>query len=270
MDVDALLDWYRSAARPLPWRATRDPYALLVAEVMLQQTQAARVVPYYERFLARFPDPPALARAPAGEVLAAWSGLGYNRRALALQRAAARVAEHGWPASAGGLRALPGVGPYTAAAVASFAWDEPVAAVDTNVRRVIGRFDGEERGPAALAARAAELLGDRPAAVFNQATMELGATVCVPRRPRCGACPVRAGCRWTGEDAPPRARPAAAVARTRFEETDRWLRGRVVAALVAGADLPAGIEPERLERALRGLERDGLIARDGAGAPTLP
>ena len=113
-DAAALLDWYERVRRPLPWRETRDPYALLVSEVMLQQTQAARVVPYYEAFLARFPDPAALAAAPAADVLAAWSGLGYNRRALALQRAARAVAERGWPED---LTELPGVGDYTAAAV---------------------------------------------------------------------------------------------------------------------------------------------------------
>src|ERR671928_1617534 len=119
-DVDALLSWYERVRRPLPWRSTRDPYALLVSEVMLQQTQALRVVPYYERWLARFPDAAALADAPARDVLAAWSGLGYNRRALALQAAARVVAAAGWPDDLG---TLPGVGPYTAAAVASFAWD---------------------------------------------------------------------------------------------------------------------------------------------------
>ncbi len=267
MDVAALLDWYGRVARPLPWRATRDPYAILVSEVMLQQTQAARVVPYFERFLARFPDAGALAAAEPGEVLAVWSGLGYNRRALALQRAAAHVRQHGWPRTAEGLRALPGVGPYTAAAVASFAWDEPVAAVDTNVRRVVARHDAVERGPAALAARVTELLGDHPAAVFNQATMELGATVCAPRRPRCDECPVRPGCAWNGEDAP-RARRAGGPPE-RFEDSDRWLRGRVVAALVAGAPPPA-TDPQRMERILAGLERDGLVVRDAAGAPSLP
>ena len=151
----ALLAWYERERRPLPWRATRDPYALLVSEVMLQQTQAERVVPYYERFLARFPDPAALAAAPPRTVLAAWSGLGYNRRALALQAAARAVVAGGWPAD---LRALPGVGPYTAAAVAAFAWDAPLAAVDANVRRVIERWDGRRRPPRALAARAAALL----------------------------------------------------------------------------------------------------------------
>src|SRR3954449_9337220 len=151
VDVGRLLRWYEEMRRPLPWRATRDPYALLVSEVMLQQTQALRVVPYYERWLARFPTADALAAATPRDVLAAWSGLGYNRRALALRAAAARVAERGWPDD---LTELPGVGPYTAAAVGSFAWDRQLAAVDTNVRRVLERHDGERRRPAALAARA--------------------------------------------------------------------------------------------------------------------
>ena len=142
-DAAALLDWYERVRRPLPWRETRDPYALLVSEVMLQQTQAARVVPYYERFLAAFPDASALAAAEPAAVLALWSGLGYNRRALALQRAATWVAEHGWPPDAAGLQALPGVGPYTAAAVASFAFGEHVATVDTNWRRVAQRYGSE-------------------------------------------------------------------------------------------------------------------------------
>src|SRR3954462_10400173 len=128
-DTAALLDWYDRVQRPLPWRATRDPYALMVSEVMLQQTQAARVVPYYEAFLARFPDVAALAGAPARDVLAAWSGLGYNRRALALQAAARVVAGNGWPED---LETLPGVGPYTAAAVGAFAFGRQRAAIDTN------------------------------------------------------------------------------------------------------------------------------------------
>jgi A/G-specific adenine glycosylase len=190
-DRDALLRWYDRVRRPLPWRATRDPYALLVSEVMLQQTQAARVVPYYEAFLARFPDAAALAAAPARDVLAAWSGLGYNRRALALQAAARAVAAEGWPED---LTRLPGVGPYTAAAVGSFAWDRQVAAVDTNVTRVISRWDGAAPAGRALAGRAAEWLPRGRAAEFNQAMMELGATVCTARAPRCGECPLAPGC----------------------------------------------------------------------------
>jgi A/G-specific adenine glycosylase len=262
--VEALLAWYDRVRRPLPWRATRDPYAILVSEVMLQQTQASRVVPYYERWLERFPDAAALAAAPVRDVLAAWSGLGYNRRALALHEAARVVAQDGWPAP-DRLTDLPGVGPYTAAALASFAWDVPVAAVDTNARRIIERRDGRRRTARELAQRAAELLPDDRAAPFNQAMMELGATVCRPRRPECGACPVRSGCASQGRPAEVR----GGGSRVRFEDTDRWARGRVLAALVNGDALPA-LEAARHERALAGLERDGLIVRGADGEPRLP
>ena len=231
-----LLRWYEREARDLPWRRTRDPWAILVSEVMLQQTQAARVVPYYERFLARFPDPAACAAAPAAAVLRAWSGLGYNRRALALHRAAGVVAREGWPDD---LSSLPGVGPYTAAAVASFAFGVSVLAVDVNVRRVLSR-------------RGLEVA--EPSPQLNQALMELGATVCTARAPRCDVCPLAEGCEGPG-GAAPRGR-----ARARFEDTDRFVRGRVVAALAEGSSLP-DVAPERLERALDGLERDGLIER---------
>jgi A/G-specific adenine glycosylase len=260
MDVGALLDWYAGVRRPLPWRFTRDPYALLVSEVMLQQTQAPRVVPYYARWLERFPDVDALAAAPVRDVLALWSGLGYNRRALALQRAAGVVSSSGWPSD---LTSLPGVGPYTAAAVSSFAWDVQVAAVDTNVRRVLERRDGEVRSPRALAARAASLLPAGRAAEFNQAMMELGATVCRPRTPVCGECPVAAGCHG-----PLPAAPASLKPRVRFEDTDRWARGRVIAALLSGDEPP--VTGARLERALAGLERDGLIVRAPDGSAHLP
>jgi A/G-specific adenine glycosylase len=265
VDVHALLTWYERARRPLPWRATRDPYALLVSEVMLQQTQAARVIPYYEAFMARFPDPATLAVAPPRDVLAAWSGLGYNRRALALQSAARIVDQRGWPED---LTELPGVGPYTAAAVGSFAWDRPGPALDTNARRVIQRHDGRARRPRELAARAAALIPkDRPAA-FNQAMMELGATVCRARAPRCSECPLRASCATHARGAipePPRRRGAA-----RFEDTDRWARGRVVAALVAGEPPPSEIAGPRRKRVLASLERDGLIVRDPEGTIRLP
>jgi len=231
-----LLRWYAREARDLPWRRTRDPWAILVSEVMLQQTQAVRVVPYYERFLARFPDPAACAAAPAAEVLRAWSGLGYNRRALALHRTATIVARDGWPAD---LVALPGVGPYTAAAVASFAFGAAVLAVDVNVRRVLAR---------------SEIVVEEPTPELNQALMELGATVCTARAPRCSACPLAEGCDGPGEST------ARATGRPRFEDTDRFVRGRVVAALAAGEPLP-DVDASRLQRALRGLERDGLIER---------
>lgn len=250
-----MLDWYEEVRRPLPWRETRDPYALLVSEVMLQQTQALRVVPYYERWLARFPDAESLAAAPVRDVLELWSGLGYNRRALALQRAAGHVATHGWPDD---LKELPGVGPYTAAAVSSFAWDRQVAAVDTNVRRVLTRREGAIN----VDARAGELLPRGRAATFNQAMMELGATVCRPRTPDCTQCPVEHGCLRLVVASARRAKAP------RFEETDRFVRGRIVAALLAGDALP--FSGERLERALTGLEKDGLIVRDASGRPQLP
>jgi A/G-specific adenine glycosylase len=245
--IGALLRWYEREARDLPWRRTRDPWAILVSEVMLQQTQAARVVPYYERFLAAFPDPAACAAAPAADVLRAWSGLGYNRRALALHRAAGVVARDGWPED---LSVLPGVGPYTAAAVASFAFGAAELALDVNVRRVLARTG---------------LAVDAPTPELNQALMELGATVCTARAPRCGACPLADGCDGPGEGVSPRR------ARPRFEDTDRYVRGRVVAALAAGEALP-DVAPRRLRRALAGLERDGLIERRGGrlGLPGEP
>ena len=251
---DAVLAWYDRAGRDLPWRGTRDPYAILVSEVMAQQTQVARVVPYYERWMERWPTVAALAGAAPADVLRAWVGLGYNVRALRLHAAARILARDGWPREAAGLRALPGVGAYTAAAVASFAFGQLVAAVDTNVRRVAGRIGLE---PSAL-------LPSRRVADWNQAAMELGATICTARAPCCETCPAAPWCDSRGRAAtePPRAgsRPAG-----RFEDSDRWVRGRIVAALAAGEDLPAGIEPDRLGRALKGLERDGLVERSGRG-----
>lgn len=262
-DSDAILAWYGAVRRDLPWRRTVDPYRILVSEVMLQQTQVARVVPYYEAWLERFPAEDALAGAPAAEVLRLWSGLGYNRRALALQAACAVVARDGWPRTVEGLLALPGVGPYTAAAVASFAFGVQAAAVDTNVRRVIERLDRRRRRAPELARRAQAILPAGRAADWNQALMELGATVCTARAPACEACPA-ASCRSRGgAEVAPTARRAGGPARVPFEETDRYVRGRVVAALVAGEALPDDFAPERLERALGGLERDGLVVRDG-------
>jgi len=239
-----MLRWYGRERRDLPWRHTRDPYAILVSEVMLQQTQVARVVPRYEAWLARWPTAAALAAAPLEEVLREWVGLGYNRRAVRLWEAARVVARDGWPAR---LQELPGVGPYTAAAVGSFAFGRQEVALDTNARRVFARLGAPLAPPPGRAAD------------FNQATMELGATVCTARAPRCGRCPLRAGCAGPGEPAPP------SRGRERFEESNRWVRGRVVAALAAGEGLPHGIAADRLQPALQGLLRDGLIRRVAGG-----
>jgi A/G-specific adenine glycosylase len=187
-----LLRWYERERRDLPWRRARDPYAILVSEVMLQQTQVARVIPRYEAWLARWPTARALAAATLEEVLREWVGLGYNRRAVRLWEAARVVTRDGWPAR---LQDLPGVGPYTAAALGSFAFGHQEVALDTNARRLFGRLGTVLAPPLG---RAAE---------FNQATMELGATVCTARAPRCDACPLRAGC-----DGP---EPPAARARAR-------------------------------------------------------
>jgi A/G-specific adenine glycosylase len=242
--VERLLEWYERERRDLPWRRTRDPYAILVSEVMLQQTQVARVVPRYEAWLARWPTAQALAAASLEEVLREWVGLGYNRRAVRLWEAARVVALHGWPER---LEELPGVGPYTAAAVGSFAFGRQEVAVDTNARRVFARLGGPLEPPPGHAAQ------------FNQATMELGATVCTARAPRCEVCPLGEWC-----DGP---REAAAARRVseRFEDSNRWVRGRVVAALAAGEGVPRDVAPERLEPALQGLLRDGLIRRTATG-----
>ncbi|HEU4334323.1 MAG TPA: A/G-specific adenine glycosylase [Candidatus Eisenbacteria bacterium] len=200
----ALLRWYGRHRRDLPWRRARDPYAIWVSEIMLQQTRVETVVPYYERFLDRFPTVHALARAPESSVLAAWSGLGYYRRARNLRDAAALVArDHGGalPRDPEALRALPGIGAYTAAAIASIAFGRPAAAVDGNVIRVIARWDGRRgrRDDAALrravTARAESLAPGRRPGDWTQALMELGATLCLPRDPLCERCPVARWCR---------------------------------------------------------------------------
>lgn len=202
-DVTAmLLSWYDRHHRDLPWRAAPSPYRVLLSELMLQQTRVDTVIPYFERFTARWPTLEALAAAADDEVLAMWAGLGYYRRARNLLAAArAAVAAGGLPASVDGLRALPGVGPYTAGAIGSIAFGLPAAAVDGNVERVLSRLDARDADPTspagrrALQARALELQpADRPGD-FNQALMELGATVCAPRRPACDACPWFASCR---------------------------------------------------------------------------
>jgi A/G-specific adenine glycosylase len=224
----ALLDWYAVHARDLPWRRTRDPYAILVSEVMLQQTQVERVVPRYLEWLERWPTVDSLAAAPAADLIRAWQGLGYNRRGLNLHRAAQQIARDGWPDD---LTELPGVGPYTAAAVASFAFGAAVLPVDTNVRRV------QERAAYSFSPRA------------GQALMDLGATVCLARIPRCGSCPLAAAC-------PSRGRTYAPLRRqSRFEGSFRQRRAATL-RLVAAAERPLR---ELDTAAVESLARDGLV-----------
>jgi A/G-specific adenine glycosylase len=220
-----LADWFAVNGRDLPWRRTRDPYAILVSEVMLQQTQVERVIPRYLRWLERWPSADALAAARAGDVILEWQGLGYNRRALALHRAAEHVAAHGWPAD---LTELPGVGSYTAAAVRNFAFGEPVLPLDVNVRRVLERT-GAEFAP--------ELAG---------ALMDLGATVCLARVPRCSACPLAGECPSRGRRYEPARKQGP------FEGSFRQRRARALRAVAAG------IDPDDAE-AVESLVRDGLV-----------
>lgn len=212
--ADALLTWFDRHKRDLPWRRTRDPYPIWLSEVMLQQTRIETALPYYQRFLERFPTVADLAAAEVEEVLALWSGLGYYRRARQLHAAARRVVETGgFPRTVEGLLELPGIGSYTAAAVASMAFGVAEPVLDGNVERVLSRWLALELDPKSREARARMLaaLGDG-AGLFaperpgdsNQALMELGATVCVPRRPRCLLCPIASGCRAAREDDPER------------------------------------------------------------------
>jgi A/G-specific adenine glycosylase len=206
----ALLRWYDQHRRSLPWRETRDPYRIWLSEIMLQQTRVAAVLDHYRIFLERFPNVQALTAASEDAVLAAWSGLGYYRRARMLHQAAQQIAEqHGgcFPQNSEALLALPGIGRYTAAAIASIAFAEPVAVVDGNVERVLQRFIGINLTTPQTWQHAQALLDKSRPGDFNQAMMELGATVCVPREPRCSMCPVRKWCVTQGEV--PRAQPSS-------------------------------------------------------------
>ena len=286
---EALLTWFDAGGRTLAFRATRDPYAILVSEVMAQQTQIARVVPAWEAFIARFPTVAALASATPADVLRAWQGMGYDRRALNLQRAArAIVADHDGivPSDLAALERLPGIGPYTARAVAAIAFGQPVGAVDTNVRRVLGRAlgwptAGAPGDAAPDAARRLQAAADasvdrRRPAEWTHALMDLGATVCRPRGPRCEVCPIVRWCRSASAASPSERPPTRRPAGTHppFTATTRWLRGRILDRLRAadGAawtriDAPIGShEAGAVEMALCALARDGLVELDPAEA----
>jgi len=279
-----VLEWGAEHRRDLPWRRTRDPWHILVAEVMLQQTQVERVVPHYERFIAAFPTPVACAQAEQATVVRQWSGLGYNRRALNLHRAATTVVtEHdgGVPRDDAMLRSLAGVGPYTARAVRSFAFGDDVAAVDTNAIRVLTRAVS---GAALTPARATRL-GDRlvPAGLsweFNQTVFDLGATVCTATRPRCGDCPLRRQCAWRRGDATapdpwrlsPTARPQSV-----FAGSDRQGRGLLLEALRRGGVPESRLagacgwvdDPTRAQRVAGSLVAEGFARWSGARQPVL-
>lgn len=264
-----LLRWYRRHGRDLPWRRTRDPYRVLVSEVMLQQTQVARVVPAYERFLRRFPTLRALSRARLGDVLVEWSGLGYPRRARDLHRAAI-VSGGRLPSSVAALDALPGVGAYTAGAVACFSGGARVAFADTNVRRVLGRvFLGRTATEREAVALDETAMPRTDAAGWHHALMDLGATVCVARAPRCDACPVRGACVAKGADAAPAVRRQAA-----FATSDRRVRGAIVRLVtvrrrIALRALRDELSDARVPRLVRDLHAEGLLVVE-RGSVALP
>jgi A/G-specific adenine glycosylase len=232
---EQLLAWYAEHGRDLPWRRTRDPYAILVSEVMLQQTQVERVLPRWTEWLERWPTPEALAAAPLADVIRAWQGLGYNRRAVSLHRAAQHVSAHGWPDD---LTVLPGVGRYTADALRNFAFGEDVLPVDVNIGRVQERtgeaFDGS----------------------CAQALFDLGATLCLARIPRCGACPLAARCPSRGRRYEPLRK------QSRFEGSFRQRRALALRAVAAGEAPDDG-------EAILSLARDGLVVLVD-GVPALP
>jgi A/G-specific adenine glycosylase len=231
-----LLAWYQENRRPLPWRETTDPYAVLVSEVMLQQTQVDRVVPRWQRWLELWPTVDALATATRADVIVEWQGLGYNRRAVNLHRAARVVAERGWPDD---LTELPGVGPYTAGAVGNFAFGRDVLPVDVNIRRI------QERTGAAFDASCA------------QALFDLGATICLARIPRCEICPLSGGCPSRGQRYEPQRK------QSRFEGSFRQRRANALRALAAGEQPSDG-------DALVSLARDGLVELHDDGIAALP
>jgi A/G-specific adenine glycosylase len=273
-DRAALLEWFELRRRMYPWRGSQDPYRVLVSEVMLQQTQVARVVTVYRAFLRRFPSVRSLAAATRGEVLRAWAGLGYNRRALRLAEAARAIVRiHGGriPSSPEDLRTLPGVGPYTAAAVASLGFGRPVPAIDTNAARVVARA---RLGSEAHEVRRGELeqattawLDPADPRAWNQALMDLGREVCRPA-PRCPACPLARGClfRLAG-------RPAAPTKRSHppFKGSMREVRGAVVRALRGRSSASIGLlarqtgqSADRVTEAVRALAADGLVEASAA------
>jgi len=290
-----VLAHYRRTKRDLPWRRTREAYAVLVSEVMLQQTQASRVGPAFERFVTRFPNLAALATAPLGAVLREWSGLGYNRRARDLHRIA-RLCPDGLPDTVAGLDALPGIGAYTAAAVACFAYGQRVAFADVNIKRVLGRFF---LGRPATDREAIDLDQDamptRHVDLWHHALMDLGATICTARVPNCGVCPLNTTCRFANGHAgtaasplrgaaggslrrgarQPQAKGTAAVRHSQttnrpvaFKDSDRRIRGAIIRTLTAGdgktiAALEKEIRDDRVRRLTAALEQEGLVERAG-------
>jgi len=276
----AILAWFDATGRRLAFRSTRDPYAVLVSELMAQQTQAARAADAWTAWMARFPTVRALAEAPPADVLRAWAGLGYNRRAINLHRAAKTIVlEHGGrvPDTVDGLDSLPGVGPYTARAVAAIAFGRPVGAVDTNVRRVLGRIVAG--GPGAFTQAGSQALADASVPVdrpgdWTHALMDVGQGPCRLANPRCADCPAAAWCAFAAGRRPAVPPDVAGRRMPAFAATNRWLRGRILARARDASDgewvafdAPMGEHDRRaVDRAVAALAAEGLLeARSARG-----
>ncbi len=272
-----LQDWFVGNGRDMPWRHTRDPWAILVSEVMLQQTQVGRVGERWPVFLRRFPTPGQCAEARAADVIELWSGMGYNRRAINLHRAAGSIVAHhsgSVPETLDALLELPGVGPYTARAVLVFAFEQPAAVVDTNIGRILARVAGVRLGRSEVQTVADRALGEHDPWTWNQALLDIGASLCCARAVTCAQCPLRDCCAWfqrgNPEPDPALASAAVSVPQSPFEGSDRQGRGRLVDALrrgsISGGEVAAAMgwsdDPERAERVVGGLLADGLVVRD--------
>jgi A/G-specific adenine glycosylase len=291
MIANALIAWFTANGRDLPWRHTRDPYRVLVAELMLQQTQVERVIPKYHAFLAQFPDVQTLAAAPTSAVITAWQGLGYNRRALYLQRTAqAVVSQYAgvFPRDVATLKQLPGIGDYTSGAIACFAYEQDVAFLDTNIRRVVLRLWSDPHAPIPSEQSLRDLAVQQVPAgqgwVWNQAIMELGAIICTATAPKCPRCPLRGDCRdyaarLAADDAllplpPAKPRRVAERKDAPFAGSNRQIRGRIIDALRESpqpvaqlhahlTSLGLTLDTAKLTSIIAGLGRDGLVMVDG-------
>ena len=276
--------WWDKERRDFPWRATRDPWEILVSEFMLQQTQASRVIEKYHVFLNRFPDPTSCANSSPGEVIELWSGLGYNRRAINLHQSAKVIStkyQGVVPNELQSLLELPGIGDYTARAILAFSFEKDVAVVDVNVKRVFSRLKGKVMSMKEAQVNADQNLPAGEGWRWNQAMIEVGATLCTARITHCCACPFETTCIWTKDQTKPD--PAISPKEMRqkpdsFEGSDRQGRGKLISALrdkaVLKKDIPKILgwinDPERCSRVLQKLEKDGLIVIDKSGKVSLP
>ncbi len=267
--ADPVLRWGLPRLRDLPWRQTRDPWAILVSEVMLQQTQAPRVIPKWRQFMTAFPTPNDCAAASLGDVLRLWQGLGYPRRARNLHAAATEITALGrFPDHLEGLLALPGIGSYTARAVLAFAFETDAAVVDTNIGRVLARVAGHRLTPKQAQSAADAALPAGQSWAWNQCLMDLGAVLCRPTSPRCDCCPLAMRCVWRGSgDDPAMGSAGVSTRQPRFDGSDRQARGKLLKALTYGPvryDEVAGVmhcDAARAERLAGDLTRDGLVVR---------